>query len=427
MKPKCLFLFWMGLVWLTACGQSQQATVLPENSATETRSAEIPTLAFTNTATNFVTETATPTATRTPVPTATDFPRATPLAWQSEVLTDGVILYTSREQDNVIEKIDRENPLPEEFFSQEECCLMLYTGKMTSPDRKYAAIVTGADELLVTDGQTQISANLDKLNAIDIVYWPNNEQVFLEPKDYDSAPFGKLILYSPFTQEAKLIIPSFPDLVNTDLFPVPQWQNAMNDVKYDPSLSFVVYYRESEGEAKLIRSIVLWDTQSKRELWHRDMEYPASRPFASEPEWSPDGKHFAIFLPTVKNPHQLELVIIDSSGNETSIASSKLLQSIRYGAGLEWSPDGNFLAFYVQDNDQLRLLVYDLEKDEIWDPLIIIDHPDDMIGEMRGVVWSPDSTQFLTHLTLSLVDIEKKQVFEFPYRFRNAVWLTTKE
>jgi hypothetical protein len=186
MKPKCLFLFWMGLVCLTACGQSQQATVLPGNSATETRSAEIPTLAFTHPATNFVTETATPTATRTPVPTATDFPRATPLAWQSEALTDGVILYTSREQDNVIEKIDRESPLPEVFFSQEECCLMLYTGKMTSPDRKYAAIVTGADELLVTDGQTQISANLDKLNAIDIVYWPNNEQVFLWPKDYDS-------------------------------------------------------------------------------------------------------------------------------------------------------------------------------------------------------------------------------------------------
>ncbi len=361
------------------------------------------------------------------IPTATDFPRATPLAWQSEALTDGVILYSPREQDNVIEKIDRESPLPEQFFSQEECCLMLYTGKMTSPDRKYAAIVTGADELLVTDGQTQISANLDKLNAIDIVYWPNNEQVFLWPKDYDSAPFGKLILYSPFTQEAKLIIPSFPDLVNTDLFPVSQWQNAMNDAKYDPSLSFVVYYRAVKGKGDVFNSIVLWDIQNNQELWHRNLAYTTSWPFPSEPEWSPDGKRFAIFLPTVKNLSQLELVIIDSSGNETRIASSKLPQSIRYGAGLEWSPDGNFLAFYVQDNDQLRLLVYDLEKDEIWDPLIIIDYSDALLGEMQGVVWSPDSTQFLTHLTLSLVDIEKKQVFEFPYAFRNAVWLTAKE
>jgi hypothetical protein len=49
----------------------------------------------------------------------------------------------------------------------------------------------------------------------------------------------------------------------------------------------------------------------------------------------------------------LKLVIIDSSGNETIVASSKLPQSIRYGAGLEWSPDGNFLAFYVQNYDQL--------------------------------------------------------------------------
>jgi len=72
-------------------------------------------------------------------------------------------------------------------------------------------------------------------------------------------------------------------------------------------------------------------------------------------------------------------------------------------------------------------LVYDLEKDEIWDPLIVIHYSDALLGEMQGVVWSPDSTQFLTHLTLSLVDIEKKQVFEFPYRFRNAVWLKAKE
>ena len=435
MKRKCLFLFWMGLVCLTACGQSQQATVLPGNSATETRSAEIPTLTFTNTATNFVTETATPMATRTPVPTATDFPRATPLAWQSEALTDGVILYTSREQDNVIEKIDRESPLPEVFFSQEECCLMLYTGKMTSPDRKYAAIVTGAVELLVTDGQTQISANLDKLNAIDIVYWPNNEQVFLWPKDYDSAPFGKLILYSPFTQEAKLIIPSFPDLVNTDLFPVSQWQNAMNDAKYDPSLSFVVYYRAVMGEGDVFNSIVLWDIQNNQELWHRNLAYTTSWPFPSEPEWSPDGKRFAIFLPTVKNLSQLELVIIDSSGNETIMDPSKLPQSIRYGAGLEWSPDGNFLAFYVQDNDQLRLLIYDLEKDEIWDPLIIIHYSDALLGEMQGVVWSPDSTQFLVtqefiHYLDSfsyLADVDKRQIYNFLTPFENAVWLASNQ
>jgi Tol biopolymer transport system component len=153
------------------------------------------------------------------------------------------------------------------------------------------------------------------------------------------------------------------------------------------------------------------------------------------PEWSPDGKRFAIFLPTVKNLSQLELVIIDSSGNETSIASSKLPQSIRYGAGLEWSPDGNFLAFYVQNNDQLRLLVYDLEKDEIWDPLIIIDYSDALLGEMQGVVWSPDSTQFLVtqefiHYLDSfsyLADVDKRQIYNFLTPFENAVWLASNQ
>jgi WD40 repeat protein len=361
----------------------------------------------------------------------------TPFALAKGFISDGTILFDPEGQGNgvqeVIEKYNRDMSFPEPFLSIQNCCLLLNRGyNMMSLDRRYAAIIreklvspVSKKDLIVTDGNSQITVALEKLQARDIAYWSTNTEVFLYP-DENQYSIGTLILYNPFTQQTKVFSPTFPHLVEGDFYRVLNWDRAATTPKYDPSQSRVVYYFYDLGNAN--KAISLWDIEKNMEVWRRNLK--PTRPWSSEPEWSPDGSQFAIFLPNAVRAKTLELTLVDRAGNETVLLDPAFSQKITAGSGITWSPNEQYLSFYVQDELGVRLLIYDFKVKQVWEPLPIefTEREDDVNSD--GIIWSPDSKQFLVNHFLAesrqfayLVDVEKRLVYDFGYQFNAAVWL----
>ena len=252
------------------------------------------------------------------------------------------------------------------FLSINNCCLLIENAKnRMSLDHRFAAIVQYEQEdydkgqsIIFTDGYTQMNVDMGKLQARDVAYWPTNTEVFLYPKE-QLYPQGTLILYNPFTQQSKVISPAFPHLVDGVLYRVPNWDSAPKAPKYDPSLSRVVYFKDNFMNPDT--AIILWDLETNTEVWRRNLKSLVAWPWSSEPEWSPDGSRFAVFLPDMVRHETLELTLVDRAGNETILLDQGISKRITWGSGITWSPNGQYISFYVQEERGVRLLVYDFE------------------------------------------------------------------
>ncbi len=362
----------------------------------------------------------------------------------TESLSDGTILFNPLQKGKrsyaVVDKYQHEMASPEVFLSIQDCCIFAdnNSNQMIAPDQRHAAFIREElsktavkTSMILTDGDSYQSVDLDKLQASGIAYWPSNTQVFLYPVG-NPYPLGRLILYNLVTQQSQLITPTFPNLVDGRFWPVPNWYSASVAPKYDPSLSMVIFYENNLEKPDW--AISLWDLKTNTEIWRRNLISLAARPWSSEPAWSPDGSRFAIFVPDAGEHKTLELTVVDREGNEKSLLDPAISEKFLWASGIAWSPDGQYLSFYVQEEADVRLLVYDFKREEVWDPAIVEYTHDEFNGNPGGVVWSPDGKQFLANNLLAqarkfayLVDVEKRQGFDFGYLYGTAVWLAPVE
>jgi len=233
----------------------------------------------------------------------------------------------------------------------------------------------------------------------------NRLLISLRKGERNDSQADSLIILNPFTGEQLELLSDYPGmyLVNIDWYGVGWGGFAHSGTVYDPSLTRVVYYKDTFG-------ISLLDLQTRQELVH----LPGGK--GNGPIWRPDGSGFIINLPepsvrqeSAEGSQWYEdqngsLWYVNRDGvvrqltNLQSYATSYDIQ------GYQWSPDGRQVAFRLlaktsspypdiyPDTDPLslnRLAILDMETGVITDTCI-------PAGESQwDVIWSPDGHYIL--------------------------------
>jgi dipeptidyl aminopeptidase/acylaminoacyl peptidase len=173
-----------------------------------------------------------------------------------------------------------------------------------------------------------------------------------------------------------------------NLTPYETWQGSTLAV-FDPSLEYVVYPRMSANSAELI----LFDVDKNRVI-------TSVSPMAINfrPEWSPNGDSFVIVEPlsitTSGFPKQFELIKVTKTGETRRITDlnkkypNTLINSYR------WSPNGQFLAFWVNldvvaNPTTSYLAILSIETNEL---TITCLSSNINIYDYNPPIWSPGST-----------------------------------
>lgn len=98
----------------------------------------------------------------------------------------------------------------------------------------------------------------------------------------------------------------------------------------------------------------------------------SSRPWASDPVWSPDGKHLAVWGP---NSGRVSVVNPDGTG---------LAPLLSNAADATWSPDGQRLAFFAVEDDHAYIMIANADGSNRTRVM------PDSIAYFVGPLWSPD-------------------------------------
>lgn len=172
-------------------------------------------------------------------------------------------------------------------------------------------------------------------SLFDIVrYWLNDHQIILQKSD---TPYDKITLFNPFTGEKQDMNETYPDIYFDD----NDWEVFAPGLKiYDPSLSRVVYFSKS-------KSFIYWDIKKNEKI----NEY-VSNFSAIPPTWSPNSNSF-IFIDSSKNNYAKriykdEVIFVNWDGHEEKLTHfSEIYLFSQITGPLQWSPDGNHIAFYI--------------------------------------------------------------------------------
>jgi hypothetical protein len=270
--------------------------------------------------------------------------------------------------------------------------------------------VAGASKLIVigTNGQ-QILAIPKEEDWFMIAGWLNNENLLLSPRPMNTDPVS-LVELNLSTKERKMLLSNYPKILSL-VQPYLFWEGyTHSETVYNSFLSRVVYPRNEEG----IEAVVLWDIENEKEISH----LPGITSYSHTPKWSPDGNSFVInstltiLDPRKKHPNperigtDQELFRISRDGKIEQLSYfTSLYDKVNIGY-YNWSPDGRYIAFWVQvEPDEYRdlypnlgeypmerLAVLDVETREIINYCI----PGNAhLAWSSAPIWSPESNQIL--------------------------------
>ena len=210
---------------------------------------------------------------------------------------------------------------------------------------------------------------------------------------FRSYPLNRLFAVNPFTQEVKELPHLFPDI---DKIRVQPWDHSGLTI-YDPTLQLVVYPElSSDGNV-----IVLWDLGKSAPVLR--LQDPRLNPNPM-PRWSEDGEKFVF---TGLNDHPLTLIYRDGRIMNSEINLDDDI--IPMDDLTSWSPDGRYLAFWVESRGNrsgLRLMIWDTSVDRVIDTCIPSDDFIREIGYDNLPLWSPDG-KYLAVKTLRAVHQEQ--------------------
>jgi Tol biopolymer transport system component len=146
-----------------------------------------------------------------------------------------------------------------------------------------------------------------------------------------------------------------------------------------------ILYTEYDGEQTIAR--IDADGTNQQDLTAR----PSLRPDTPGIAWSPDGEWIAYFEPEEREAWSPAVIrLISADGVETRrVAMEPVHGAMRLDVGLDWSHDGNSLAFVHQDEeaDQSRISTIHHEEGGVQ---TITPGTDDGVPSDRSPTWAPD-------------------------------------
>lgn len=247
-------------------------------------------------------------------------------------------------------------------------------------------------------------------------WWLDNDRLFIIP--FSLAPTNSVIVLNPFSGEETELSLDLPD----PYYVTPDNVIYFLPINLDPTLTRAVYF-DREGIGRLI----LWDIPANKMLaWLPYPIVPDEPVFppgiGSFSGWSPDGNQFAITSPVTFSdpagvtPAAEELFSISREGQVRQLTHLSAGYEFVSISGLQWSPDGRHIAFWLRTSGEAnpsledlvaRLAVLDTVTQEVTDYCI------GTSKFTRLPIWSPDSQQLIisflsedSEQPIILVDLE---------------------
>ena len=222
-----------------------------------------------------------------------------------------------------------------------------------SPDGMKYAVKDATDssiKILQENGVLIRTVNQEKDRFV-IDRWQDNENLILgiaepvEGSNHMKYPMDVVII-NIFTGKQTMLLSDYPDYNYG--FPSLQWQGH-GTTMYDPTMTRVVYPAsiESDYQGKRGSGYVLYDTVKKIKL-----AQIVTGQFADTPVWSPDGSKFVIN----DNYGDGEFYVITRDGVISKVSQLNEVgnsqTSLQFSDVYSWSPDGRYLAFWLESYDR---------------------------------------------------------------------------
>jgi hypothetical protein len=229
--------------------------------------------------------------------------------------------------------------------------------------------------------------------------WFDNEHLII---DLDGEPLRPVLILNPFTGEQEEYPPDYPDI---DTIVPYDWElHPFSLTVYDPSRMRVVYPSWYEEFLKV--SYVIWDLQSDQMV--AELPFPAIHSYP--PRWAPDGEYFIVanlpleylhveFGPDVPLPND-EFYLISRDGEVLQLTN--FVDTLKQKVSIyhyRWSPDGRYVAFWLDMNlltdlytADGELAVLDINTQEV---TLYCIRGEFKTGGGELPVWSPNSQQIL--------------------------------
>lgn len=268
-----------------------------------------------------------------------------------------------------------------------------------SPDQRriFVSDYPGTSGEVFTSNGNKSTVNANEIKGIFYGWLNNQKLVFVELNHSD----GSVTILDIETGKTEEKITNLTD-VNFDAI---HWYagGSQPSVIFDSSLSRLIYTsREIPSRDQPHLGFILRDYETKNVLWSKQ-----STDIVVKPKWSPDGNFVAV---AINNENSEQIYILDSDGNETQIIDTNPFWIYQ----LEWSPNGKQIAFST-DN---AVTVYDL----------VTNHRNDykLSKSIYNIVWSPNSDQIA--VKGALIDFSTNCIFPLKTENENGplAWLVDK-
>jgi hypothetical protein len=293
-----------------------------------------------------------------------------------------------------------------------------FYGIHTSINKEYLAYIDGYVNgekweklnIWVVDAKGSLIAS--KPIGLDILNngwrWLDNERIqILFGK---AAQDGTVYIYSPFVQKGEDVANNFPNFYKDYSFRESNWL-----VEYNSDMNWVVYlgYMGDVGIGP-----IFWDITAQKKIW-QGSGFLAT---INQPVWSPTDNQIALVF-------EKRLHIVNRDG---SVKSPPIFNENDEVTRFEWSPNGRYISFWVVRNRDIKanIMLYDTQTDQIVDYCVA------SFARSKFIVWSPDSSQFVTgveaekaDLSLDefslLVDIEKNVGYRISKEMQPIEWMNS--
>jgi hypothetical protein len=240
---------------------------------------------------------------------------------------------------------------------------------------------------------------------ISVDRWLDNDHIILALQS--KYPFDEEY-YDIHTGEQMLLRSDYPD-IDTSIDQTlnnTRWE-GYSTTKYDASLTRVVYPGLIESEESVRGSgYILWDRVNKVKL-----AQIISGDFSRTPIWSPDGSKFVIFN---QIDGEFNVITRDGAVSRNSQLNSSLNNkskvSFFFTDTYSWSPDGRYLAFWLESEStgvlEAAFAILDTSTGETTDYCIsagssvIENYPRSTLPTYLKPIWSPDGKLVATTANL---------------------------
>lgn len=204
-----------------------------------------------------------------------------------------------------------------------------------------------------------------------------------------------LLVFDPFSGQAKIINPNFPAFISHTRLPF--WDEWMG-VVYDPTVSYAIYPKDITDQAGEKFTFALWDVKKNRLVNTFESIYSNIKLLsvaAPMPVWSPDGSQFGLVGLFLKGQEvQFELFKVGKDGQTEQLTH---LTDIAAPVGLvfSWSPDNSKIAMNLSSASYMKAehaAILDLKSGQVTDYCV-----EKHGNPEKEPIWSPDGTQIIVY------------------------------